>query len=99
MGIKYTPLDYVHIGWQEDDLPIFGQLKCIAVVIGKALLCVSEYKTHGFDHHYHSYLIQQKSQELSVYWLTELIDHQPLAAHMIKNGSLCITLRSHVERI
>ncbi len=99
MSTKYMPPDYVHVGWQEDDLPIFAQIKHVAVVMGKALLCVSEYETYGFDHHYHSYLIQRMSRELSVYWLTELVHHQPLTAHVIKNGSLCITLRSHVEKM
>ena len=31
-GTKYTYLDYIIMGWQEDDLPLFGRIVDILVV-------------------------------------------------------------------
>ena len=98
MGVKYTVQDYVIVGWQEDDLPIFGRIEYIAVIDQRALFSVQVYQTCGIDRHYHCYLIEKKADFMYV-WLTDLVDYHPIYAHTLRDGSLCITLRHHNERI
>ena len=97
MGIKYTFSDFVVIGWQCDDLPLFGQIRHIAVVNDFVLFGVALYCTLGIDRHYHSYNIRKN--ETAIYSLSELVDYQPLRAHSLANGHLYITLRSHIENV
>lgn len=47
--VKYTQLDFIGIGWLEDDLPLFGQINYIAFIEGMVLFCVSVYQAYGFD--------------------------------------------------
>lgn len=84
------------VGWQDDDLPSFGRIQCIAVVNGSALFGVSIYQAYGIDRHYHSFLIE-KTEAMAVYWLAELTDYQPLQAHLLRHGSVYIMFRSHIE--
>ena len=98
MGIKYTFSEFVVIGWQCDDLPVFGQIQHIVVVNDFVLFGVTLYCTLGIDRHYHSYIITRKN-EAAIYSLTELVDYQPLRAHYLTNGHLYITLRSHIEKV
>lgn len=54
MGVKYMMADYVLIGWQEDDLLIFGYIQRIIVVKNTALFELAVHKAYGIDFHYHS---------------------------------------------
>ena len=72
---------YVIIGYQEDDLPLFGKIEEIAVVNEKALLCVSMYRTLRFHHHFHCYVISKDYNNQVSFWLSELADYQPLRSH------------------
>lgn len=47
MGIKYNCLDFVIKGWQDDDLPQFGQIKDILVVNETALFHVKQLELTG----------------------------------------------------
>ena len=98
MGTKYMISEFVVIGWQCDDLPVFGQIQHIAVVNDFVLFGVALYCTLGIDRHYHSYNIIRKN-EAAIYSLSELVDYQPLRAHFLTNGHLYITLRSHIENV
>ena len=89
---------YILVGWQDDDLPIFGRIQYIVVISGKTLFGVFVYRAYGIDHHYHSFLID-KTGEVAMYWLTQLADYQPLQAHLLRSGCLCITFRSHIENM
>ena len=99
-GVKYSVQDYVTVGWQIDDLPVFGRIEYIAVVDERVLFSVSVYHTYSIDHHYQSYLIEKRAQSDCIYtWLTDLVDFYSIKAHSLRNGFLCITLRHHIERI
>ena len=98
MGIKYTFSEFVVIGWQCDDLPVFGQIQHIAVVNDFVLFGVTLYSTLGIDRHYHSYIII-RTNEVAIYSLSDLVDYQPLRAQYLRNGHLYITLRSHIENV
>ncbi len=96
--MRYAINDYLIVSWQEDDLPLFGKVEDIVVIEEKALFCVSKYQTHGFDHHFHCYVITKVEERLSC-WLSDIIDYQPLKAHSRRDGSLCIVTRYFVEKV
>lgn len=98
-GVKYQPQDYVIIGWQDDDLPLFGHISSIFVAQNIAFLKINTALTLGVDHHYHSLLIQKGNREEMVVSLSELKDIRVYNAHLLSNGCLYITLRSHVENV
>lgn len=95
-GCKYTASYYVLVGWQDNDLPIFGKIKFIAVIEDKVLFCVHEYHTEGLDRHYHSFVLGRESKEC-VYWLSEIPSCRPFIGHRVSNYSY-ITFHSHVEK-
>ena len=99
MGSKYSVSDYLLIGWQDDDLPIFGKVHFIAVVIGKPLFATCSYHTIGIDRHYHSFVLSRGTEAYSMYWLSELPLCQPFKAHQLTNGCCYITFRSHIEKL
>ena len=96
--MKYTINDYVIVSWQEDDLPLFGKIESIVLIQEKAFLIVSVYHTQGYDHHYHCYVIAREGT-CSTCWLSDLVDYQPLRAHSRRDGSLCVVVRYHVEKL
>lgn len=95
MGVKYTLTEYVIVGWQDDDLPEFGQIQCIVVIKGLVLFTTTKYCTLGIDRHFHSYVIR-RSGEVQLYSLSELIDYHSFPAHCL-NSHLYIALHSHIE--
>ena len=97
-GSKYSRSDYVIIGWQEDDLPLFGRINDIMLINGSVLFRVNQYRTLGIDRHYHSFCIRNTAVE-SVCWHSELVDYHPLQGHRLFNSNLYITLRSHIEKM
>lgn len=84
--------------WQDDDLPIFGKIQDILVINKKVLFSVLHHTTSGIDQHYHSFVVV-RTEEVSLFWLHEIVDEQPLRAHVLFNGNLYITLRSHIEKL
>jgi len=98
MDIKYLQSDYVLFGWQEEDVPIFGHIQYVAVFNNNPTFGVVKYYVLGIDRHYHSFIIK-KTSEVATYWLSELVDYQPLQAHLLRNGCTLITFHSHIENI
>lgn len=54
-GIIYNLRDIILYGFQEDDLPLFGN---IFDVKQAPFLCVQLFCTKGIDRHYNSYVLQ-----------------------------------------
>ena len=92
------PSDFVLVGWQEDDLPIFGRIQYIAVINEVALCGLCMYFTYGIDRHFHSFTLN-KTGEMKLHSFTELVDNQSYRAHVLQNGVLCLTFRYHVENL
>ena len=90
MGIKYAVSDYVLVGWQEDDLPIFGRIQYIAVLNHSTLLVVTLYNTFGITRHYHSFVVS-RTAEVDAFWLGQLQDYAVFQGHQLCNGQLVIT--------
>ena len=80
MGVKYTFTEYILIGWQDDDLPAFGQIQCIVVMDSILSFQVTNYHTFGIDQHFHSYVIS-RSNGVELCSLSELVDYHPFQAH------------------
>lgn len=97
-GTKYSKLDYLLIGWNEDGLPLFGRVQDILCINNSVLFCVLKYETLGIDSHYHSFFIR-RTEDKDAFWLSELIDYHPLQAHQLSNNNLYITFRSHIEKV
>ena len=95
---KYSRNNYLLTSWQDDDLPVFGQIDDIVTVSNYILFCVTKYQTLGIDRHYHSYCLRRTSDK-AVYFMSELPDYRCYQAHLLKNHQLYITFKSHVEKI
>ena len=88
--------DYVLIGWQNDDLPIFGHIQYIAIVNELVLFGICIYHAYGIDRHYHSFALEKsRTGEISVCSLSELVDRQTFRAHLLHDGFLYVTFCSH----
>ena len=98
-GVKYTKLDYVLVGWQDDDMPKFGRVDDILVVKGQAFFTVSVYHAFGIDLHYHSYCIQDTSScEVILVSQIQSLCPNTFRAHEYSNGHLYITSRSLLHK-
>ena len=97
-GVKYQPHDYVVTGWQDDDLPIFSSIQSIFVACDTVVFKTKRATSLGIDRHYHSLLIQETSTEHPV-CLSELKVNCVYHSHLLNNGGLYITIRSHIENI
>lgn len=98
-GTKYQAQDYLLIGWQDDDLPIFGRIKTIYHIDNAIYFKIAKFPTLGIDRHFHSIVIGQKMLVEEVQCIDSLVTTQVFNAHLLRNDSLYITLRSHVERL
>lgn len=94
MGAKYHPNAFVIIGWQEDDLPIFGKILSIFANEDNVFYKVAKYISIGIARHYHSFVIEATQSEEFV---NKFVDHIPLNA-IARGKSLYVTTRYHVEK-
>ena len=95
-GYKYTRSDYLLIRWQADDLPCFARVEDIAVFQQKIIFLLLLCTTVGIDNHYHSYVIR-KTPERTALWYEQIVDKEPHVAHVLQNGEMYVTVRSHTE--
>ncbi len=79
-GEKYYRRDYVHIGFQEDDLPGFGKILDVLLVSNIALLQLELCQTLGINCHLSAYSICHTSQKRLVL-LPKLPNKQRYYAH------------------
>ena len=93
-GNTYRISMFILTGWQEDDLPQFGEIKDFLVINSTYFLLVRVYMTMGINRHVHSY-VKSKRDEENILSLSELPGYPPAVGHSL-NRQLYITLRSHV---
>lgn len=95
MGTKYHPKEFIIVGWQDNDLPIFGKIISIFGSMQEVYYRIVRYKTLGIVRHFHSFAIEKTTHEE---FITDLsfVDCLPLRATE-RNASLYITLRTHIE--
>lgn len=97
INTKYHILDYVLIGWQDDDLPRFGRIDEILVIKGNVMFIVHQCETVVIERHFHSFLIKNE-HTIGLYWYSELFDFQSFQGHVVGNSHLYITFRSQIEK-
>ena len=56
-GEKYYRKDFLHIGFQDDDLPLFAKIVDILVIASITLFYVELYQTIGINGHLSAYAI------------------------------------------
>ena len=98
-GTKYQAQDYLLIGWQDDDLPIFGRIKAIYHIDNAIYFKIAKFPTLGIDRHFHSIVNGQKMLVEEVQCIDSFVTTQVFNAHLLRNDLLYITLRPHVERL
>lgn len=84
------------IGKQRDDLPEFGKIADIYVIVNYVLVHVKRFKTVGLCNHLMCYKIEPTLRQ-SVISLSKIPDRHPLTSHTYVDQNLYIALRSHVE--
>ena len=87
------------VGFQEDDLPSFGQINDILVLVGTPLFCVKLYNTIGINNHLSCYAVVCAYQYVLVL-VSKLVSPEPLGAHTsIGDDNVYIPMRAHVTNI
>lgn len=88
--------DFLLIGKQIDDLPVFAKISDIMIIVGYVVVSVDMFRTNGLCYHLMSYCIQRKVQSQCLA-LSKLSDLHPYQSHTFADGKLYIILRSHTE--
>ena len=85
------------MGFEHNDLPSFGQLADMLVIVRTPLLYVKRYKTIGINNHLLCYAIKH-TYEYSLISLSSLVFTEPLSAHTsVGDVNLYIAMRCHIE--
>lgn len=96
-GYEYHHSDFVTLGFELNDLPSFGQVADILVVVGTPLLHVKRYTTVGINNHLLAYAVV-RTYEYTLISLSSLVFAEPLSAHTsIGDSNVYIVMKSHVE--
>ena len=89
-------INYVLIGKQRDDLPIFSKILDFMIIVDYPVVEVNVCRTTGLANHLMSYQVESSLLSHCVSLLS-LPDGQPHTACTFDDGNIYITLRSHVE--
>ena len=69
------------------------------ITCGVVIFKTKSVTTLGVDRHYHSLMIDNRNMNFDINFLSELKDSRTYHSHLLSNGGLYITLRSHVEKV
>ncbi len=95
-GESYYRGEFLFCGWQANDLPIFGKITDIFLIVGCTLVTVQKYSTERINNHLQAYLISPTFHTQLVV-LSTLPYLQTLTAHtFLGDGNLYISMRSYV---
>ena len=95
-GEEHHCSEYLLIGKQSNDLPEFGKIVDICVIVNYVLVCVKRFETVGLCNHLMCYRIEPTLRQ-SVIPLSRILHRHPLTSHTYTDQHLYIALRSHVE--
>ena len=95
-SIAYKKKAIVVLAAEEDDLPVFGEIKhVVAVDVDHYYFVVVILHTICFKPHFHAYEVQHPSSpEFVVVQPTELVDHHPLGLYTCTFLDQCLQLVS-----
>ena len=96
-GEEYHESNFVLLGKQENDLPLFGKIKDIMIINGSsALFQVEEYFTVGLNNHLLCHAIVS-THSFKTLIVSHLVDKYPYSAHCcIGDANLYISMLSDV---
>ena len=98
-GEEYHRGEFIHLGWQQDDLPEFGKILDIIVIAEFPFLYVEKYRSLGINQHILGYLIEHTYANCCIY-LSSVPFKSTFDAHSyIGDGGLYVILKSHLEQI
>lgn len=95
-GERFYRHEFVHKGFQEDDLPVFGKILDIIVIAGStSLLQLEVYQTMGINSHLSAFQVSRTNLK-TIVLLSRLYNKHRYCAHSCKSdSSTYITMRSH----
>ncbi len=97
-GQEYHRLCYLQVGWQDNDLPLFGKVLDVVVISRTPLVSVQVHCTEGINLHIQTYQIVPIG-ETKLLLLSRLHNKVVYYAHIFSgNRKLYITMRSMVSR-
>ena len=97
-GQKYSRTCCVHMGWQPDDLPLFGRVVDVLIVGGCPLLWLQHFATEGINVHLQSYQVSHTLTK-SLVVLSSLENKSVFTPHTyLGDHNQYITMRSYVIR-
>lgn len=98
-GEEYHRTDFIHVGWQDNDLPTFAKVKDILVLGGFPFFLAEKYRSVGINGHISGYLIERTFGTIYVY-AANLPYKMTVNAHTyFGDGRLYVVLKSHLELV
>ena len=99
-GERFYRCEFVHSGFQEEDLPIFGKIVDIIVIAGSTpVLQLDTYNTLGINSHLSAFEVSRTNLK-TVILLSQLHNKDLYYAHSCPgDSSTYITMRSHVPNL
>ena len=87
------------IGFQQDDLPLFGQIKDIMVLVGTPIFGVKVYTTMGINNHLSCFCVVCAYQH-SLIPVSKLVCSDTYSIHQsLGDDNMYIAMRSHVVHV
>lgn len=97
-GEEYHREDFVHLGWQQNDLPEFGKIFDILIIAEFPFVYVERYKSLGINEHILGYLIEHTYVNSCIY-MSELPYKNTVDAHSyMGDGGLYVVMKSYLEQ-
>lgn len=94
-GVKFYPNEYVHCGWQDNDLPQFAKIQDIIVVEEHPVLYVQKFQTIGIHSHLLAYQLSCMYSH-TLLMVSSLYNKNTFSAHtFIGDGKLYITVKNN----
>jgi len=96
-GEEYHVFDFVVVGRQaSDDLPVFGRIDDILLIVDYPVIEVVMYRTMQLSNRLISYQLVNSFNTRCIP-LSTLPEKHPYSPHTFDDGLLYVTLRSHIE--
>ena len=85
-GEQYYPSSYIVCGQHSNDLPAFGKIIEILIIIGTPLFVIDVFDTVGINNHLSSFVVH-KTLVKTIILASKLNYKKPLSAHFCVNDT------------
>jgi len=90
-GTRYSPSMLLLVGFDECSLPVFAEIKLVAIHSEQILFICQNMRTVGFEEHVHGYQVVHNSK-WTCYTVDSLVRPKPLFPHKTIRGDLIVIL-------